>query len=159
MTATANVTNLATRELTITRVLDAPRSLVFRMWTEAEHMARWWGPKGFTNPVCEVDARPGGAIRIHMRAPDGTIYPMSGRFREIAPPERLVFTSAAEGDAGEHIIEALTTVTFAEQAGKTKITLQTSAVALTPFGAQCLGGMEAGWNGSLDRLAELVASR
>ena len=57
MTATANVTNLATRELTITRVLDAPRSLVFRMWTEAKHMARWWGPKGFTNPVCEVDAR------------------------------------------------------------------------------------------------------
>ena len=101
MTATANVTNLATRELTITRVLDAPRSLVFRMWTEAEHMARWWGPKGFTNPVCEVDARPGGAIRIHMRGPDGTIYPMTGTFEEIVPPHRLVFTSVARDTDGK----------------------------------------------------------
>src|SRR5260370_33691510 len=83
------------RTVVITRVLDAPRELVFRAWTDAKHLARWWGPKGFTNPVCEVDARPGGALRIVMRAPDGAEHPMTGVFREIMAPARLVFTSAA----------------------------------------------------------------
>jgi uncharacterized protein YndB with AHSA1/START domain len=82
-------------ELTMTRVFDAPRELVFRAWTDPERLKRWWGPKGFTNPVCEVDVRPGGAIRIHMRGPDGTVYPMTGAFIEIVEAERLVFTSSA----------------------------------------------------------------
>ena len=61
-------------ELTVTRVFDAPRELVFTMWTDPEHMAQWWGPQGFTNPVCEMDVRVGGAIRIHMRGPDGDFF-------------------------------------------------------------------------------------
>ena len=159
MTATAERKTYATRELTLTRVFDAPRDLVFRMWTEPKHMAQWWGPKGFTNPVCELDVRPGGAIRINMRAPNGAVYPMTGTFREIVRPERLVFISFAEDHDGLRVIESLTTVTFAEQAGKTTMTVHASAVALAPIGAQYLQGMEAGWNGSLDRLAELVARK
>jgi uncharacterized protein YndB with AHSA1/START domain len=159
MAATAERKTYATRELTLTRVFDAPRDLVFRMWTEPKHMAQWWGPKGFTNPVCELDLRPGGAIRIHMRAPDGTVYPMTGEFREIVAPERLVFISFAEDRDGLRLIESLTTVTLAEQAGKTILTVHASAVALAPIGAQYLQGMEAGWNGSLDRLTELVAKQ
>src|ERR1700689_4045546 len=85
----------AGRELTITRVFDAPRNIVFAAWTDAKQLAQWWGPTGFTNPVCEIDVRPGGAIRIDMRAPDGTIYPMTGVFVEIVPLERIVFTSFA----------------------------------------------------------------
>jgi uncharacterized protein YndB with AHSA1/START domain len=158
MAATAERKTYATRELTLTRVFDAPRELVFRMWTEPKHMAQWWGPKGFTNPVCELDVRPGGAIRIDLRGPDGTIYPMTGAFREIVPPQRLVFVSFAEND-GQHVIESLTTVTFAEQAGKTTMTVHANAAALAPIGARFLQGMEAGWNGSLDRLAELVAQQ
>ena len=81
-------------------------------------LAQWWGPKGFTNPVCEIDARVGGALRIHMRAPDGSIYPMKGEIREIVAPERLVFTNIAVDADGSHIIEGLTTVTFAERAAR-----------------------------------------
>jgi uncharacterized protein YndB with AHSA1/START domain len=62
------------REVVITRVFDAPRGLVFKAWTDPEHMARWWGPKGFTNPICELDARVGGAWRIVMRSPAGSAY-------------------------------------------------------------------------------------
>jgi uncharacterized protein YndB with AHSA1/START domain len=65
------------------------------MWTDPHHVAQWWGPHGFTNPVCEMDVRPGGALRIVMRAPDGTDYPMTETFREIAAPERLVAMVAA----------------------------------------------------------------
>ena len=75
------------QELITTRIFDAPREVVFRAWTDPERLKRWWGPKGFTNPVCEVDVRTGGAIRIDMRAPDGAVYPMTGAFVEIVEPE------------------------------------------------------------------------
>jgi uncharacterized protein YndB with AHSA1/START domain len=158
MTATAQTTPSPTRELTLTRVFDAPQSLVFRMWTDAKHMAQWWGPHGFTNPVCEVDARPGGPIRIHMRAPDGVVYPMVGTFREVVAPERLVFTAVAEDQAGTPLLEALTTVTFEPHGGKTKVTVQAKAVGLAPVAPQMLAGMEAGWTQSLERLEALVAN-
>src|ERR1700674_2262605 len=120
-------------------------------------MARWWGPKGFTNPVCELDVRPGGALRIVMRAPDGADYPMKGVFREIVEPERLVFTNIAVDQDGNHLIEGLTTVTFAEHAGKTTLTVHTRAVGLAPVTARMLAGMEAGWTQSIDRLEAYLA--
>src|SRR5580658_1247711 len=83
------------REFTFTREYDAPRELVFRAWTDPRHVAQWWGPGGFTNPVCEWDARPGNAIHVVMRAPDGTEHGMGGEFREVVAPERLVFTAGA----------------------------------------------------------------
>src|SRR6266851_3665544 len=126
------------RELTLTRVLDAPREVVFRMWTDPQHVAQWWGPMGFTNPVCEMDVRPGGALRIVMRAPDGTDYPMTGIFQEIAPPERLVFTNIAVDAAGDHLLEGTTIVTFAAQQGKTTLTLRTRAVAMVAAAARML---------------------
>ncbi len=144
--------------LVITRVFDAPRDLVFKAWTDPQYVAQWWGPKGFTNPVCELDVRPGGAIRIDMRAPDGVTYPMKGVFHEIVAPERLVFTSSAlEDDEGNPQLEVLTTVTFAEHNGKTKLTLEAVVVKATPAAAAALDGMELGWRQSLDRLAEHLA--
>ena len=145
---------VADPEITLTRVFDAPRSLVFRAWTDSEHVARWWGPDGFTAPVCELDARPGGAIRIDMRGPDGTVYPMAGRYREIVPPERLVFISAALDTEGTPLFEVLTTVTFAERGGKTALTLQARVIRTSADAAPYLQGMEAGWTQSLERLAE-----
>jgi len=144
------------REITITRVFNAPRTQVFEAWTNAKHLAQWWGPKGFTNPVCEIDARVGGAIRIHMRSPDGAVYPMKGEFREIVPPERLVFANIAVDAAGNHIIEGLTTVTFAETAGKTTMTLRTRGRAVVDYAIAYLQGMEAGWTGSIDKLEALL---
>src|SRR5690349_8008540 len=89
------------RTVVITRIFDAPRELVFEAWINPMHLAAWFGPKGFTNPVCEVDLRIGGKLRIVMRAPDGTQHPMIGIFREIVRPERLVFTNIATDVAGK----------------------------------------------------------
>lgn len=148
---------LAEREITITRVFDAPRALVFKAWTDAKLLAQWWGPKGFTNPVCEIDPRVGGALRIHMRSPDGSIYPMKGEIREIVPPERLAFTNIALDEAGNAIIEGFTTVTFADEAGKTRLTLHTRGGAVVEKAVAYLQGMEMGWTMSIDKLQALLA--
>ncbi|MGH6973974.1 MAG: SRPBCC domain-containing protein [Stellaceae bacterium] len=145
-------------DLVITRVYDAPRELVFSLWTDPKHLAEWWGPRGFTNPVCEADARPGGAMRIHMRAPEGTVYPMTGVFREVVAPERLVFASGALDGNGKPLFEVLTVVTFEDQGGKTRLTLRATVIMQTDAAAPYLAGMDQGWNQSLDRLAERVAA-
>ncbi len=149
---------LTERTVVITRIFDVPRALVFRAWTDPLHLAAWWGPKGFTNPVCEVDLRVGGRLRIVMRAPDGAEHPMIGEFREIVTPERLVFTNIATDRAGTILLEGLTTVIFAEHgAGHTKLTVESRAVARVDFASRMLEGMETGWTQSIDRLGEYVA--
>jgi uncharacterized protein YndB with AHSA1/START domain len=144
------------QELVTTRIFDAPRELVFKAWTDPERLQRWWGPKGFTNPVCEIDVRPGGAIRIHMRGPDGAVHPMTGVFHEIVEPERLVFTSSALDKNGEPLFEVLNTVTFAYEGGKTKLTLHASVSKVKAEAAPHLAGMEQGWRETLDRLGAQV---
>ena len=109
-------------DLVITRIFDAPRSLVWKAWTDPAHIVQWWGPKGFTNPRCEWNAREKGSIYIDMRGPDGTIYPMDGVFDEIVEPERIVFRSAALDENGKPMFEVLNTAEFAEQGEKTKLT-------------------------------------
>jgi len=158
MSSTDRPRPLAEREVTITRVFDAPRVLVFKAWTDAAQLALWWGPKGFTNPVCEIDPRVGGTLRIHMRAPDGNIYPMKGEIREIVPPERLAFTNIAVDEAGNHIIEGFTTVTFTDESGKTRLTLHTRGGAMAEKAIAYLQGMEMGWTMSIDKLQALLAS-
>ena len=145
-------------EIVLTRVFDLPRELVFKAWTGPKHLAQWWGPKGFTNPLCELDVRPGGSIRIHMCGPDGILYPMTGVYQEIMEPVRLVFTSAALDKEGNPILELLNTVTFAEHSGKTTLTTKARVVKTTPEGAPYLEGSEAGWTQSLERLGNLLAS-
>ncbi|HEX9770126.1 MAG TPA: SRPBCC domain-containing protein, partial [Kiloniellales bacterium] len=96
-------------ELVITRILDAPRALVFKTWTDPVHAARWWGPKGFTVHSCEMDVRLGGAWRICMRSPEGTEHCKRGVYREIVAPERLVLTYAWEDADGKPGHETLLT--------------------------------------------------
>lgn len=146
------------RELVITRIIDAPQALVFRAWTGPKHVAQWWGPHGFTSPVCELDVRPGGAIRIDMCGPDGTLYPMSGAYREVVEPGRLVCTSAALDEKGNPLFEVLGTVTFAGQGGGTALTLRARVVRATAGAAPYLVGMEAGWTQTLERLEAYVAA-
>ena len=155
MTATARATPkpVATREITVTRTFAAPRPLVFSMFTDARHLARWWGPHGFTNPLCEADARPGGSIRIDMRAPDGTVHPMGGIFHEISPHDRIVFTSFVDLPDGQRILEGRNTVTFEERRRGTKVTVCARAECFVDFAVRMLAGMEAGWSQSLDKLA------
>ena len=144
---------VATREITVSRTFAAPRALVFSMFTDPKHLAAWWGPHGFTNPVCEADAREGGRILIHMRAPDGNVHPMGGIFHEIKPHDRIVFTSFVDMPDGKRVLEGLNTVTFEEQRGRTKVTVHARAEGYVDFAAQMLAGMEAGWSQSLDKLA------
>jgi len=140
----------------LSRVIDAPRALVFEAWTDPKHVEKWWGPKNFTSIVDMWDARPNGAIRLQMRAQSGFSHPMTGTFHEVVSPERLVFLAVAEDDAGNRLLESLTTVTFEEQGGKTKLTVHASAVGIAPIAAQMLQGMEQGWSQSLERLDEQV---
>lgn len=145
------------REVVIKRTFDAPRELVFTAWTDSRHMAQWWGPRGFTNPVCEIEPRVGGAIHVVMRGPDGTDHAMRGVFREFVRPERLAFTNEAVDAEGNLLLEGYTIVSFVADGEKTKVTLQTRATGRVPLAPQMLSGMEAGWSQSLDKLAEFLS--
>jgi uncharacterized protein YndB with AHSA1/START domain len=146
------------KEVTLTRTLNAPRELVYKAWTEVEHLKEWWGPRMFTNPVCEVDVRPGGAILIHMQAPDGTVYPMGGVFKEVLPPEKLVFTSTALDKNGDVMFENINTVTFVAQGDKTLLTVHAKVDKVRDWNeaAPMLAGMREGWSMSLDKLETLL---
>lgn len=157
MAVSSQTTSRPRHEVSFTRVFDAPPALVWRAWTDPAHVARWWGPHGFTNPRCEWDARPGGHIWVDMTGPDGTVYPMSGVFHEAVAPERLVFTAVAEDKEGRPLLESRTTVTFAARGAKTEVTVHASAVGIADIGWQMLQGMNEGWSQSLERLAEHLA--
>ena len=156
MTGAQAKANFGEGSVTIRRVFDAPRALVWRAWTDPRIMAQWFGPRTFTTPVCELDVRVGGALRIVMHGPDGNDYPMKGEFREVVPPERLVFSNIAIDKDGNHLLEGETTVILEEQDGKTMLTLHTCAVGLVPIAPQMLAGMETGWRQSLDKLDDLL---
>ena len=143
-------------EMSLTRRVSAPPEIVFRAWTDAKHLAEWWGPKGFTTPVCKADARVGGAILIHMRAPDGVVHPMTGRFLEIDRPHRLVFETAAIDSGGSPMFEVLNTVTFTGVDGGTEISLVARVTSTTPNAPRYLSGMSQGWSQTLDRLGAYV---
>lgn len=149
----------ANQDVVIERIFDAPRELLFKVWTDPKHVQQWWGPEVFTNPLVEIDARPGGKLLIHMQAPDGAIYPDTGVFHEVVPPERLVFTSRAfEDESGNALLEVLTTVTFAEHQGnKTKMTLTANVLKAAPEVQGALAGMEQGWSESFDKLDKHLA--
>lgn len=146
------------RKIVISRVFDAPRELVWRVWTDPKHVAQWWGPHGFTNPLCEWNAKQGNSLLVHMRGPAGTpfdmIMPMKGMFLEVIAPERLVFSGTCLDDAnGNPQLENLNTVVFEDYNGKTKMTLYVTVIKATPEAAFALAGMEQGWSETLEKLA------
>ena len=140
-------------ELVISRVFDAPRSLVFKAWTKPEHLARWWGPKGFTLVACEIDVRPGGAWFRRMRSSEGTEYVKRGVYRQIVPPERLVFTYVNEEADGSLGPETVVTVTFEDFGEKTRLTLHHTGFDSIPS----RDGHEGGWSSALERFGEHLA--
>ena len=140
----------------IVRVFDAPRALVWQAWTDPTMLGQWFGPRGFTSSVPELDLRVGGALRIVMHGPDGNDYPMKGVFREVVASERLVFSNIAIDNAGNHLLKGETSVTLIEQGGKTTLTMKSHMVGLVQIAPQMLAGMKAGWTQSIDKLEELV---
>ncbi|HEY5944316.1 MAG TPA: SRPBCC domain-containing protein [Kofleriaceae bacterium] len=142
-------------QLTLTREFAAPRTLVWQAWTEPKQFAKWFGPQGFTIPRIELDVRTGGAIRCDMRAPDGTTFTNLGNFTEVVEPERLGCTLRYEQN-GDVVFENLNLVTFAEQPGKTVLTLSVRVIRANADAPQYLRGMREGWIQTLDKLGELV---
>jgi uncharacterized protein YndB with AHSA1/START domain len=148
------------KEVTLTRVLKAPRAVVFKAWTDPKELAKWWGPNGFSCPVCEIDPKPGGAIRINMDAPQMGFpnHWMTGTYHEVVFPERIVFTSKAfEDEHGNAKLEAYNTITFEEHDGKTTLTIHAVVRKATPDMAPALAGMDMGWSQSLDKLEATLA--
>ncbi|MEI1375084.1 SRPBCC domain-containing protein [Nostoc sp. UHCC 0926] len=150
------------REIVITRVFRAPRELVFKAWTDPKHVVQWWGPKGFTTQVTELDLRPGGKWRYVMIGPDGTEYPAKGVFREIVPLERIV-TSDEFDEGFEKVINAdlprgmVTTAVFEDLGTNTKLTLQIMHESAEDRRKHEEMGVIEGWNSSFDCLDELFA--
>jgi uncharacterized protein YndB with AHSA1/START domain len=165
----ATSSNDAASEFVISRVFDAPRELVFKMWTDPKHMAKWFGPRSFTNPTCELNPHKGGAHRVVMRSPDGVDYPVKGVYWEVVEAERIVMTQdCSEHPPGWHDLVdpnrpkdnsnpagiLLTTVTFEDVSGKTKLTVRTRFETAAIRDAMLKMGMTEGWSQTLDRLAE-----
>ncbi|MGH7580750.1 MAG: SRPBCC family protein [Gemmatimonadales bacterium] len=154
-TATLKVTTPSDREIVMTRVFDAPRSLVFDAYTRPELLRRWFsGPPGWELVVCEVDLRVGGAYRYVWRGADGTEMGMRGVFREVVAPERLVSTEAF--DQSWYPGEAVDTITLVEQGGKTTLTVTVRYDSKEARDIALRSGMESGVAANFDRLAELL---
>ena len=156
-TATLQVTTPTEREIVMTREFDAPRKLVFDAMTKPELVQRWLlGPPGCTMPVCEIDLTVGGAYRYLWRNDEGTEMGMSGVFREIEAPERLVATERF--DEAWYSGEALDTSVLSEGDGRTTLTLTVLYESRETRDSVLESGMESGVATSYDRLAELLAS-
>ena len=149
--------NEALKEVTITRLLDAPQQRVWRAWTDPKQVEKWWGPRGFTIPVCEIDLRKGGRMLLH-ESGFGIIAPLVAVYKEIVEPEKLVFTTAAYADVElKHLLlDGITSVTMVPEGGKTRLTIQTAILKAAPEAAQALDGTEQGWNEQTDKLEEFL---
>lgn len=163
MTASTDLAPSHEPTILMTRVFNAPRALVWKVWTDPAHMAQWWGPKGFTNPVCKMDVRPGGLWHATMRSPDGTFdCPNTFMFDEVVPPERLVFHDVTDYSKGwekhsEIPHKAMHIVTFDELDGKTTMRIVTRLVSIKERDEMVRMGFIEGMGQSLDRLAAVVA--
>lgn len=142
----------------MTRTLPVAPQVVFDAWIDQAQLAEWWGPHGFTNPVCEIDVKVGGVIHIDMASPDGTVYPMSGVYREIDPPHKLVFLNSPLDDSGKPIFELVTTVIVEPAAGGSTLTVRARLEGeVTDASAPFLSGMQEGWRQSLERLEAFLS--
>jgi uncharacterized protein YndB with AHSA1/START domain len=158
------VKNNSNKDLLITRVFDAPLEIVWKAWTEAEQLKKWWGPKTFTAPVINNDLRVGGKYLYCMRGPDGKDYWSTGVYKEIIPLRKIVATDSFADEKGNIVsasqygmgndfpLEVLLTVTFEDINGKTKLTIIHSDL---PAGdMKEMTGL--GWNESLDKFERAV---
>jgi uncharacterized protein YndB with AHSA1/START domain len=154
---TKGARSTADREIVITRVFDAPRELLWKAWTDPQQVVQWWGPRGFTTTIHEMDVRPGGVWRQTMHGPDGTDYPNKSVFIEVVKPERIVY-SMSGGRKGDPAHQFEATWTFEEQGNKTKLTLRMvfASAMVREHVAKTYGVVEGG-NQTLDRLGEFVA--
>jgi len=153
-TGTLKISTPTEREIVMTRVFDAPRHLVFDAFSKPELLKRWFGPRGWSLVVCEVDFRVGGSWRFVLRGPDGAEMGMRGVYREIVPPERTVHSESYDDYPGESIVTAV----LVEERGKTTLTATVLYESREIRDAVINSGMEHGAAESYDKLAEMLES-
>jgi uncharacterized protein YndB with AHSA1/START domain len=154
MTTATKIDSMIGKEVVVSRLIAAPRERVFDAWIKPEKLAQWWGPNGFTNPRCEIDARPGGKIYIEMiRESDGRMFPLDGEVEIVEAPSRIVLRARGYNPANDKTtIEDRVTATFTEQDGKTLITVHLYVLDVAPAFAEAASRMDIGWSQSLERL-------
>ena len=140
-------------QLLLEREFQAPRDLVFEVWSEPKHLANWWGPNGFSMPFCEVDFRVGGSYRICMRSPEGEDHWLSGEYKVIDEPQRLVFTWLRENTDGSIWCDTLVELNFEGTADRTLFKMHQTGFASSEHRDEHRGG----WSECLNRLAEYVS--
>ena len=162
--------NSSGEEFVITRVFDAPRSLMWRVWTECDHLKHWWGPKGFQVRVCKNDLRTGGLLHYCLQSPEGLEIWGKFAYREVVPPERLVFINSFSDESGATArhplnqawpLEILSTITFDEKDGGTAVTVHWVPFEATEEErrtfAEGRASMQQGWGGTMEQLAGYLA--
>lgn len=150
----AKITTPSEREIVITRVFDAPRTLVFEAWTKAEHVKHWWDPSGARLAVSEIDLRPNGAFRFVNSGPDGMKHPFAGTYREIDPPVRLVFTTPAPVSGAESV----GTLVFSEDDRRTTLTMTIECATRADRDALLQMRVDVGTARTLDNLDEYLGT-
>lgn len=171
MSAKAQPVTAADRPFVISRTFAAPRQLVWKVWTECEHLVNWWGPKGFTVRSCRIDPRPGGRFHYCLASPDGQVIWGRFVFREIAEPQRLEFIVSFSDPAGgitrhpwnpSWPLETLSTVTFSEADAQTTVTVGWLPHAASEDERQAFkaghDSMRHGWGGTFDQLGDYLAT-
>jgi len=166
MAARDSVAKDMVKELVIERVFDAPRERVFDVFTQPEHLQKWWGPKGVSVPIAEFEARPGGKIFLAQRGPDGAMHYNAGTVREIERPSRVVFTiyfadadrrrvapPAGVGLPDTWDDEIVTLVTFSAEGRRTRMTIRTLSGFTDEWGEMA----RVGWAEALDKLGTAIA--
>lgn len=149
------------KQLHMERLFNAPRQLVFEAWSKPDYLARWWGPKGWTLPVCKVDFRAGGSWHYCMRGPEGEESWGKAIYHQIVVPERIVYSdyfSDAAGTLSDQMPVGTTTMTFIELDGKTKVIGESEYPAAADLEKVIQMGMLEGMNESLNRLEEALAA-
>lgn len=149
------MTPIEDRDIVITRLLNAPRELVFEAWTKPEHVVHWWGPNGFTTTIKEMDVKPGGVWNFIMHGPDGTDYPNFVEFHEVIKPELLVYSHGSDQTNDPRRFEVM--VTFEAQGNKTALTLRSRLLSkeAKDFAVREIKAIEGG-NQTISRLAEYL---
>jgi len=157
---TSTAAEAGERELVITRIIDAPPEAVYRAWTDPRQLALWFPPEHFTAPVCQLDVRPGGSLRIDMKGDDdagdfaGAVFPAVGVYREVVPNERLAFTLKGLEEGPPPMV--LTTVIFEDQGQRTKLTIHQTADTIADYEVLRKIGATEGLRQSLDKLSALL---
>ncbi len=159
--------NKNANEFEITRVYDAPRELVWKVWTDPEMLKQWWGPDNVSIPECEVDLRVGGTFHIVMEAGEamgpykGTHWPMVAQFTVVEPTTKLAYSAKAwvDGNNDDTMIEQVTELTLSDEDGKTKVHLRAVINKAGPAAGMAVQGMHAGFTQQLEKLDKFLAGK